>query len=912
MKKLILFVLLLFITVNITAQTDGLSYQAVIINPTTQEIPGVNSSGNIYPNKSLSVRFTISNSSGVEYQEEQTTSTDAYGMINLTIGQGSYLRVPFTDINWDGAQKELKVEINLDGDYKVLSSQPLLYVPYAFHRDLTASGKLSVAGDVGFTSDLEVDGATNLNSSFTINNESPTKLSGTLDVDGVTTLENSLTVNNQSPTVLSGIITVEGATKLNNTLDVQSATKLNNTLTVEGAATLNNNLTVTGQKPTSLTGTLTVDGVSTFNNVLNVNNQKSTLLTGTLAVERATTLENSLTVEGVTTLNNSLDVKNQSPTKLTGTLAVDGATDIKNTLTVEGAATLNNNLTVTGQKPTSLTGTLTVGGISNFNNVLNVNNQSPTKLTGTLAVDGVTDIKNTLTVDDTTNLKSTLTVGGATQINNSLNVTGTTTLEGLDIKVLDIRSDNASFVATFENTNGSNGDGLLIKLGRTHGAWNSGSYLNLQNPMLAAYDDPLNTVKGWLNGGTFSPTDIFALMPQRFQAGAMAQIANGIVDGINDEMGLPYSFPEIAVPSITLWNDVNILNSQTLTSPQVEVCEPTGVLDAIGLPDCVMVPPWAVSVSIPRIYIPGVTLPRIPILPAIPNIIPRIPQIPTVGLPSLTIPNFTFSTPSNSLSKENQYITFEDKDGRRTGTIRAQSTEDFRDNTVLDNVYLLNVMSSFVGIDLLDGIVAGTVEISNLVDSFNKIGVEYSSGHGDYAEWLERIDVSEYLTAGDIVAIKGGKITRDLTDVEQIMVVSHKPIILGNAPELEQEYKGNNIAFMGQVPVKVMGAVQTGDYIVANSEIKGYGVAIHPEAMTAADFRLAVGRSWGNNPAAGPKMINTVVGVHNGDWSIEVKKIQQSQEKLDTKIESLSSKIRRIAQKIKKVNIHERNYASKN
>ena len=907
MKKLILFVLLLFITVNITAQTDGLSYQAVIINPTTQEIPGVNSSGNIYPNKSLSVRFTISNSSGVEYQEEQTTSTDAYGMINLTIGQGSYLRVPFTDINWDGAQKELKVEINLDGDYKVLSSQPLLYVPYAFHRDLTASGKLSVAGDVGFTSDLEVDGATNLNSSFTINNESPTKLSGTLDVDGVTTLENSLTVNNQSPTVLSGIITVEGATKLNNTLDVQSVTKLNNTLTVEGAATLNNNLTVTGQKPTSLTGTLTVDGVSTFNNVLNVNNQKSTLLTGTLAVERATTLENSLTVEGATTLNNSLDVKNQSPTKLTGTLDIDGATTLENSLTVNGAATLNNNLTVTGQKPTSLTGTLTVGGISNFNNVLNVNNQSPTKLTGTLAVDGVTDIKNTLTVDDTTNLKSTLTVGGATQINNSLNVTGTTTLEGLDIKVLDIKSDNASFVATFENTNGSNGDGLLIKLGRTHGAWNSGSYLNLQNPMLAAYDDPLNTVKGWLNGGTFSPTDIFALMPQRFQAGAMAQIANGIVDGINDEMGLPYSFPEIAVPSITLWNDVNILNSQTLTSPQVEVCEPTGVLDAIGLPDCVMVPPWAVSVSIPRIYIPGVTLPRIPILPAIPNIIPRIPQIPTVGLPSLTIPNFTFSTPSNSLSKENQYITFEDKDGRRTGTIRAQSTEDFRDNTVLDNVYLLNVMSSFVGIDLLDGIVAGTVEISNLVDSFNKIGVEYSSGHGDYAEWLERIDVSEYLTAGDIVAIKGGKITRDLTDVEQIMVVSHKPIILGNAPDLEQEYKGNNIAFMGQVPVKVMGAVQTGDYIVANSEIKGYGVAIHPEAMTAADFTLAVGRSWGNNPAAGPKMINTVVGVHNGDWAKIIKKIEAKQKSYEHKFKKLETAVNSLDKKATSLLIDQQN-----
>ena len=276
-------------------------------------------------------------------------------------------------------------------------------------------------------------------------------------------------------------------------------------------------------------------------------------------------------------------------------------------------------------------------------------------------------------------------------------------------------------------------------------------------------------------------------------------------------------------------------------------------------------------------------------------------------MPSLTIPNFTFSTPNNSLSKENQYITFEDKDGRRTGTIRAQSTQDFRDNTVLDNVYLLNVMSSFVGIDLLDGIVAGTVEISNLVDSFNKIGVEYSSGHGDYAEWLERIDVSEYLTAGDIVAIKGGKITRDLTDVEQIMVVSHKPIILGNAPDLEQEYKGNNIAFMGQVPVKVMGAVQTGDYIVANSEIKGYGVAIHPEAMTAADFTLAVGRSWGNNPAAGPKMINTVVGVHNGDWAKIIKKIEAKQKSYEHKFKKLETAVNNLDKKATSLLIDQQN-----
>ncbi|SNR78229.1 hypothetical protein, partial [Lutibacter flavus] len=303
---------------------------------------------------------------------------------------------------------------------------------------------------------------------------------------------------------------------------------------------------------------------------------------------------------------------------------------------------------------------------------------------------------------------------------------------------------------------------------------------------------------------------------------------------------------------------------------------------------------------------------EIPILPAIPNVIPRIPNIPTGGLPSLTIPNFTVTTVNNSLSKENQYITFQDKDGRTTGTIRAQSTQDFRDNTVLDNVYLLNVMSSFVGIDLLDGMTSGIVEITNLVDAFNKIGVEYSSGNGDYAEWLERLNANEYLTAGDIVAVKGGKITRDLENVQQIMVVSHKPIILGNAPKEGEEYKGNNIAFMGQVPVKVMGAVQSGDYIVANPQIKGYGIAIHPEEMNAENYVLAVGRSWENNSNKGPKMVNTVVGVHNGDWSKNVKSIEKQQQNFDKKFDDLTSKLNSISEKLNIVEKNKSNYVSQN
>jgi hypothetical protein len=202
---------------------------------------------------------------------------------------------------------------------------------------------------------------------------------------------------------------------------------------------------------------------------------------------------------------------------------------------------------------------------------------------------------------------------------------------------------------------------------------------------------------------------------------------------------------------------------------------------------------------------------------------------------------------------------------------------------------VLNVVASFTGIDLLGGIASGSAQISNLTDRFNKLGVEYSSGNGDYAEWLERIDQNEYLSAGDIVAVKGGKITRDLSNAEQIMAVSHHPIILGNTPEKGKSFMGNDIAFMGQVPVKVMGSVQSGDYIVGNSKIKGYGIAIHPDKMKAEDHVLAVGRAWDNMPNEGPKMVNTVVGVHNGDWAKIITKIEEKQKLYEDKFEKIEA-----------------------
>lgn len=171
MKKLALVLLFFSIILKLTGQSHGITYQAVIIDPDPQEIPGLDIYGNYMPNKALTVRFTIQDENEViEYQETQSTVTDAYGMINLTIGDGTGTTlspVSFMEIDWDGTAKDLKVDISLDetsSSFTELSLQRLLFVPYAYHRNITATGTSNLNGQVTIIAD--VDGGDDQYSSY--------------------------------------------------------------------------------------------------------------------------------------------------------------------------------------------------------------------------------------------------------------------------------------------------------------------------------------------------------------------------------------------------------------------------------------------------------------------------------------------------------------------------------------------------------------------------------------------------------------------------------------------------------------------------------------------------------------------------------------------------------------------------
>ena len=133
MKKIILLLLFIVGSFQGFSQTPGISYQAVILNPNTKELPGANAQTSILANSKVVVQFTIINEdNNREYQEYHETSTDAYGMINLLIGHGTATSYNFEDIIWNGFSKKLKVAIDFSGtgnSFTPLSEQELTFMP---------------------------------------------------------------------------------------------------------------------------------------------------------------------------------------------------------------------------------------------------------------------------------------------------------------------------------------------------------------------------------------------------------------------------------------------------------------------------------------------------------------------------------------------------------------------------------------------------------------------------------------------------------------------------------------------------------------------------------------------------------------------------------------------------------------
>ncbi|MCX6194818.1 MAG: hypothetical protein NTX34_10125 [Cytophagales bacterium] len=136
MNKFIYTILFIGISFYSFGQKTGINYQAVILDPNPISMPGNNFSGQALAQAAIQLKFSLLTGSQLDYQETQTTQTDAYGLINVIIGKGLKITPKsFDEILWNDTLKTLQVEVKFASasSFIEISRSTLQYSPYALY-----------------------------------------------------------------------------------------------------------------------------------------------------------------------------------------------------------------------------------------------------------------------------------------------------------------------------------------------------------------------------------------------------------------------------------------------------------------------------------------------------------------------------------------------------------------------------------------------------------------------------------------------------------------------------------------------------------------------------------------------------------------------------------------------------------
>jgi len=136
MNKFIYTILFIGISFYSFGQKTGINYQAVILDPNPISMPGNNYTGQALAQATIQLKFSLLTGSRLDYQETQTTQTDAYGLINVIIGKGQKISPQsFDEISWNDTLKILQVEVKFTSavSFIEISRSTLQYSPYALY-----------------------------------------------------------------------------------------------------------------------------------------------------------------------------------------------------------------------------------------------------------------------------------------------------------------------------------------------------------------------------------------------------------------------------------------------------------------------------------------------------------------------------------------------------------------------------------------------------------------------------------------------------------------------------------------------------------------------------------------------------------------------------------------------------------
>ncbi|MEF8845611.1 MAG: hypothetical protein V5A59_09075 [Bacteroidales bacterium] len=311
--KLIFIALLIFANIgHISGQNigdlHGINYQAVAIDEDGKEIVGMDMEGKPLYEKEIGVRFTIQKGEDGQtlYQETHTTLTDQQGLFSLTIGKGNPTGGEYThlnDIPWIDADQWLKVEISIenDGNYRVVSNQQFMSVPYSFYTDNIADNAITTAKILNHTIQNEdID---------TGSVDTRTILDGTIQNEDIANETINLTQKVRDTLPVENGGTGRGSVPEGSILVGQDANSLDTVMVSDSAMILTN---IEGEGNTKLykfrAGTGTSLSVDSTNNTITVN----TTISGEVDADGTKTLDIGTIAPGDTYVSPSFPVPEES------------------------------------------------------------------------------------------------------------------------------------------------------------------------------------------------------------------------------------------------------------------------------------------------------------------------------------------------------------------------------------------------------------------------------------------------------------------------------------------------------------------------------------------------------------------------------------------------------------------------
>ncbi len=118
-----------------------INYQAVVRN----------SAGVPVVSQNVSLRFSILEGSAggtTLYSETQSTTTNAFGLANVQIGNGTPVSGTFSAVTWNSASKFLKIEADITGGttYVNLATVEMISVPYALNAQSSNDNRWALSG----------------------------------------------------------------------------------------------------------------------------------------------------------------------------------------------------------------------------------------------------------------------------------------------------------------------------------------------------------------------------------------------------------------------------------------------------------------------------------------------------------------------------------------------------------------------------------------------------------------------------------------------------------------------------------------------------------------------------------------------------------------------------------------------